>query len=180
MSDNPFINQVPTQEMIDFVTDRINRHIKSVNYFASLIGRHYPDHDLDKFDEPLFSRYVVGYWYLFNNDTSLADNVTPEFREAFIAAKKPHYQTRSHHTDYWGNPHDMPPVALEEMACDMFAMCAEKNMRGLKRAKKFLDYWVEDTPQWFQYSKEQDSIMRDLFAKLEARWNRDDFLKIWE
>ena len=175
MKQNLLINQPVTQEMIDFTKDKMKRHIEAVNYLASLIGRNYPDHDSDKLTAPLLNIFAIEYWYKFKTDTPPVG----EDREAFHTATISHYKNSAHHGQYWKNPHDMPFDAMEEMACDMFAMYAEKEIRG-KLAKHYLDYWAEDQPKWFPYSPAQDVVMRDLFAKLESRCNRDNLLNIWK
>ena len=50
---------IPIEEIINFHIKRTNCHVQTLNYFAQILGYHFPEHDSDKYKEP----YIFGYAY---------------------------------------------------------------------------------------------------------------------
>ena len=53
--------RIDLNDIFDFYELRLKCHVKSVNYFASILGYHFPEHDNDKNHEPI----RTGYAYVF-------------------------------------------------------------------------------------------------------------------
>ena len=49
---------IPVEKILDFYEKRTCAHIKSVNYFAGLIGYHFPEHDNDKMTGTIRTGYA--------------------------------------------------------------------------------------------------------------------------
>ena len=137
-------------------TDRTNKHIERVNKFAKIIGKSYPKHDADKFNE-LFN----GYSLMNKKD------VTKEEQAKIDNATYLHVLNNDHHCEHWCDPADiegfsrenptphgcldcseMPEYALEEMCCDWCAMSEEFNNTPFEWFEKNKDVrWHFDEPQ---------------------------------
>ena len=48
---------INVNDIFDFYELRIKSHVAAVNYFASLLGYHFPEHDGDKVIEPIRTGY---------------------------------------------------------------------------------------------------------------------------
>ena len=53
--------KIDINEIFTFYELRIKSHVEAVNYFASLLGYHFPEHDSDKVTEQI----RTGYAYIF-------------------------------------------------------------------------------------------------------------------
>lgn len=102
------------------------KHRQLVNYYASKVGKNYPNHDLDKLKPDMFIPYVKGFVI---GKQSLNPNEWKEFKNT----QDKHYKQASHHSQFWDKSwtHDgqipdvcgkMPDDAIIEMCADWCAM----------------------------------------------------------
>ena len=85
--------KIDTNDIFKFYETRIACHVRSVNYFASLLGYSFPDHDKDKILEPL----RTGYAYIFYNKYHPELRLLETYFELCNDAREAHYKHAPHH-----------------------------------------------------------------------------------
>lgn len=149
--------------------ERTHAHIDRVNKYAKKIGRSYPNHDSDKFNE-----LYAGYSLMSKNK----EDITKEEQAMIDDATFKHVINNEHHCEHWVDPKDiegfsrdnptphgcldcskMPESALEEMCCDWCAMSEEFNNTPFEWYEKNKD------TRW-HFNEEQDKFILDTLHKL--------------
>ena len=149
--------------------ERTHAHIDRVNKYAKKIGKAYPHHDEDKFNE-----LYDGYSLMSKNK----EDITKEEQAMIDDATFKHVINNEHHCEHWVDPKDiegfsrdnptphgcldcskMPESALEEMCCDWCAMSEEFNNTPFEWYEKNKD------TRW-HFNEEQDKFILDTLHKL--------------
>jgi hypothetical protein len=105
---------IPLDDITDFHKRRTRCHIDCLNYFAGLLGYHFPEHDNDKNIEP----YLTGYAY--HNYAAYHDGcaMPPQWLDAFESVRAEHHRMQPHHTEHYRSMAEIPHARLIEMICD--------------------------------------------------------------
>ena len=99
----------------------VQNHRDLVNYYASKVGKSFPNHDADKFTSEIMIPYIKGF---VRKHIELSDKEYNQFKNA----QHKHYQNNEHHPEHWDNslvPNvsgKMPKIAIIEMCADWCAM----------------------------------------------------------
>ena len=150
--------------------DRTKNHIELVNYFASKLGKQYPNHDSSK-----LTLLLSGYKYFMIP----REQLTAEQAEALDLVTLSHIKNAPHHPEYWTNTDltgftrsnccpngpidatDMIEECLEQMVCDWAAMSKE---------------YGKNTPmEWF----ESVNGKRWIFTSQQQEFIRQTIDKVW-
>ena len=86
---------IPVETIIDFHHKRTQCHIDCVNYFAGLLGYHFPEHDNDKNKNPI----QIGYAYV-NYAKYHCAHLLPAQQDAFRYACQEHHKNNLHHIEH--------------------------------------------------------------------------------
>ena len=105
---------ISTQDIFEFYEMRIACHVKSVNYFAGLLGYHFPEHDSDKVQEPI----RTGYAYIFYNSYHPKLHLMDEYFALCKDAHDMHHKHSVHHIESYKDVKDIPDIRLCEMIAD--------------------------------------------------------------
>ena len=105
---------VPIDEILKFHESRTKRHIAAVNYFAGLLGCHFPKHDYDKFIDPI----RVGYAYYNYARYHDGCKISKQYQDAFTKSHDEHHSTQPHHLEHYKTVQEIPNNILIEMVCD--------------------------------------------------------------
>jgi len=65
-----------TNAMKSYYNNRVNEHIKLVNYFAGKLNKEFPMHDCDKFDDEAYESNVQYLWEIKSIPNVEFNNVT--------------------------------------------------------------------------------------------------------
>ena len=65
---------VPIETIYEFHKTRTACHVASVNYFAGLLGYHFPEHDNDKNTEPMRTVYAYKNYASYSLEKTMAKN----------------------------------------------------------------------------------------------------------
>lgn len=145
--------------------ERTKKHIELVNYFASKLGKQYPNHDSSK-----LTLLLSGYKYFMIP----REQLTAEQTEALDLVTLSHIKNASHHPEYWTNtdltgftrsnccpngPIDatqMPQECLCELVCDWCSMSKEFNNSPID--------WFNSVngSRWIFTSEQQQFILDNL------------------
>lgn len=105
---------IPAEKILNFHTRRTQCHIDCLNYFASLLGYHFPEHDNDKNHDPIRIGYAYGNYVTYHPGCMMPSAAL----DAFKAAKAEHHRNAPHHVEHYARMSDIPKIRLAEMICD--------------------------------------------------------------
>ena len=88
----------PVDEIYNFHRIRTACHLASVNYFADIIGYHFPEHDNDKNFEPIRTGYAYKNYATYHKSYRMF----PAYGGVFQMAHATHHAHASHHIDFYG------------------------------------------------------------------------------
>lgn len=167
---------VPIETIYEFHKTRTACHVASVNYFAGLLGYHFPEHDNDKNTEPMRTGYAYKNYASYHPEYKLLD----KYVALFDAAHSAHHAHASHHIEYYGGDvAQIPDICLVEMVCDWFSASFEQ-------VNIIHDYEYETVSGWFDaklshldWTAAQLKTIRETINLIENRMNVADIMKIW-
>ena len=160
----------------EFHRVRTGCHIATVNYFAELLGYHFPEHDNDKSVEPMRTGYAYTNYAKYHPKYNLPENYT----ELFHAAHKTHHEHATHHVQFYGGDvSKIPDVHVIEMVCDWSAANFEQvSVMGDCEYNTTLE-WFDAKMAHLNWTDAQMDIIHSTLDKIAQ--NRDDqkIMKIW-
>ena len=162
----------------EFHRRRTTAHIASVNYFAGLLGgARFPDHDCDKFAEPMLTPYALKNYSNFHSGFVLSDVLESEVERM----RRQHHLSMGHHPESFANVADMPDDCLTEMVCDWFAANNEQALlQGGSEYSGVMDFYLRYARGAFGFAPRQMGLITDLIRELNPRADKEKFLEIWK
>jgi hypothetical protein len=145
-------------------------HINSVNYYASKIGKEFPNHDRSK-----LTMLFPAYRYTVKPK----DQRTKEEQEALDMVTLIHVTNASHHPEYWCDrsklegftranftPHgcldcsEMPEECINELVCDWCSV-------GKRKGNSAVEWFNRVNDVRWHFNNEQQMYIRLLIDKVE-------------
>ncbi len=167
---------IDLNEIFDFFETRIKCHVESVNYFAGLLGYHFPEHDRDKIVEPM----RTGYAYIFYGKYHKNVHLLPQQFELCHEAKLLHHDHSAHHIEHYKQVREIPDVRLYEMVSD-WASANFENMDVLGTPDAVpLTQWFDKNMSDFCWSEHQLEIIEKSFEIFESKTDKNKLLDIWK
>ena len=165
-----------TKDIFDFYDLRMLCHINSVNYFAGLFGRQFPEHDNDKFSDSMRN----GYAYVFYNTYYKNFDISDEQIIACNAVKYQHHKNATHHIEHYDMVSDIPDTCLCEILCD----CAATNFEFLRIIQQPgtlpLTEWFQQNMLQLPWNQKQMDIINKSLDILDKNSNFDTVTEIWQ
>jgi len=168
---------IPIADIYEFHRVRTACHIACMNYFAGLLGYHFPEHDNDKGIEPMRTGYAYKNYANYHPDYNLPDN----YEELAKIAISTHHEHASHHVDFYnGDVSQIPDIHVIEMVADW----ASANFEQL--------YVLRDCPyntvlEWFNavmgnknWTETQLNMIHTAMKTIEEKMDKDAVMKIWK
>ena len=168
---------IPVEDIYDFHRVRTACHIECMNYFAGLLGYHFPEHDNDKGVEPMRTGYAFRNYANYHPGY----NIPEKYDDLAKVAIATHHEHASHHIDFYdGDVTKVPNVHLIEMVADW----ASANFEQL--------YVLHDCPyekviDWFNavmadkgWTESQLQTIQDAIAFTEKHMDYDSVMEIWQ
>ena len=167
---------IPIEEIINFHIKRTNCHVQTLNYFAQILGYHFPEHDSDKYKEP----YIFGYAYCNYAKHHKNCAMLPQQKEIFAKVHEEHHKMQPHHIEHYDSVKDVPDIFLIEMICDWHSANFEQNC--ITHANEFscVSDFFDKAMAHLDWSNEQKKLMKSLIEKISQHADYDDVKKIWE
>ncbi len=168
--------KTPIETIYEFHEKRTACHISCVNYFAGLVGHHFPEHDNDKNIEPMRTGYAYKNYATYHPEYRLPSN----YDELFRTAHDTHHNHASHHVEYYhGDVSRISDVCLIEMICDWFSA-------NFEQVFILHDHEYESVTQWFDakishlgWTAIQLKTIGETVKLIERQLNHDDIMKLW-
>ena len=162
-------------DIFDFYELRIKSHVASVNYFASLLGYHFPEHDGDKVKEPI----RTGYAYIFYKTYHKNFHPMPEHVALCDDAIKLHHFGATHHIQHYKHVSEIPLIHIYEMIADW----ASANFEQINIIR---DPEAVELETWFQnkmadqgWTDEQMNIIQKSFEIIHTNIDAEHVKSIW-
>ena len=169
--------QIPIETILDFHTKRIQAHIRCVNYFAGLIGYHFPEHDNDK----LLGTIRNGYAYMAYKKYHPEFMLTKAQHEFYTFAHDEHHKTQPHHLEYY--KHDVSRISditLIEMICDWHSASFEQRFITHEDSIGYSVYDYFSTHlHHLKWSPHQLGLIQTMFDFLDMYTSHTDVMSIW-
>ena len=167
--------QIDVKDIFDFYELRIKCHIESVNYFASILGYHFPEHDSNKTHEPIRTGYAYTFYSKYHKNFYLR----PEHSELCEKAQDDHHKHSPHHIEYYEKVSDIPDVRLFEMLSDWASANFEQKNIIKDNKCGSLREWFK-TISSLQWTKHQLDIINSAFDIFEAKTDTEQISTIWK
>ena len=167
---------INTDDIFKFYEKRIECHIKSVNYFASLLGHNFPDHDRDKVKEPI----RTGYAYIFYNNYHPQLNLMNEYFDLCKDAHDTHHKHATHHIEHYDNVQNIPDVSLYEMFADWNSANFEQINILHEPDAILLDEWFDKNMSKLPWSDYQLEIIKKSFETIKEKTDKEIVESIWQ
>ena len=163
-------------DIFEFYEMRIKCHVESMNYFASLLGYHFPEHDSDKVREPI----RTGYAYIFYRTYHKNFRVTPEHEALCKDAWHEHHNHATHHIQYYKSAKDIPDIHLYEMISD-WASAKFEQMNIIRESESVpLREWFNNKMANLEWTEHQLDIIKKSFDIICKNTDVETITKIWQ
>lgn len=167
---------INVNDIFDFYELRIKCHIASMNYFAALLGYHFPEHDSDKVVEPV----RTGYAYIFYKAYHKNFHLTPEHVALCEDAKDIHHSHAPHHIQYYKHVSEIPDIRLYEMIADWASANFEQmNIIHEPDAIKITEWFKNNTAN-LGWSEHQLDIIHKSLEIIDKNTDVDTITNIWQ
>lgn len=168
--------QINMGDIFKFYETRINCHVKAVNYFASLIGHSFPDHDADKVEEPM----RTGYAYIFYNNYHPQLKLTEQYFQLCADARATHHKHATHHIPYYNDVSEIPDIRIYEMVSD-WASANFEQRNILKDTKNpSLEDWFDINLAHLPWTEHQIELIKQSFETIKKNTDDKIVIDIWQ
>ena len=166
---------INVNDIFDFYELRVKSHVAAVNYFASLLGYHFPEHDGDKTAEPV----RTGYSYIFYKTYHKNFHPTPEHESLCRDAINIHHAGATHHIQHYNHVSEIPLIHVYEMVADWAsANFEQKNIIRDPEAVE-IETWFENKMANLGWTDEQMEIIKKSFEIIHEKTDDEYVKSIW-
>lgn len=163
----------------EFHRMRTDAHVRCLNYFAGLLGYHFPEHDNDKNHGTM----RIAYSYINYAKYHPEYNIPETNRHLYVQMRMEHHQTQPHHLEYYTSASEISDTTLIEMLCDWHSANFEQRYITREDPKDYsvLQFFEQELKDNLKYtwSEHQLEIIYDTIEFLEMYTNHDEVMKIW-
>lgn len=168
---------IPAKTIMDFHVLRTKCHINSVNYFAQILGYHFPEHDNDKMHDPI----RIGYSYINYASYHPDCKLLPQQVDAYKKSHDEHHRTAPHHIEHYDDASKIPQIILIEMICDWHSANFESlHMQKKPDAPESVIKWFNNCISNLNWTQEQRALINEYCDKLSHDAHHDEIMAIWE
>lgn len=167
---------ISMNDIFDFYELRIRCHVASMNYFASLLGYHFPEHDSDKVKEPI----RTGYSYIFYKTYHKNFHTTDEHEALCRDAINSHHVYATHHIQHYEKATDIPDINLYEMIADWASANFEQKNIIHEPDSVSLETWFNKKMARAGWSEHQLEIIKKSFNIINKNTDIETITKIWQ
>ena len=158
---------------------RTSAHIQCLNYFAGLLGYHFPEHDNDKMSGPICMGYAYINYAKYHPDCKL----TPPQLELYHDKHAEHHHTQPHHLEYYSDTTTIPDVILIEMVCDWHSANFEQRFITHEdpldcTVSDFFEKHILHNPR-YKWHPAQIDLINELITFLGNYADHDAIMAIW-
>ena len=171
-----FIMIIDIKDVFEFAKLRIECHVRALNYFATMFGYNFPDHDGDKNLEPVRTGYAYILYAIYHKNFCL----TKDQELLALDAKNTHHKYASHHIQHYADIADIPDIRLYEMVSDWAsANFEQKNILCIENSIELAD-WVNKNQLNLNWTPHQLEIIRNAVKTIENQSDTNTLRAIWQ
>jgi len=171
--------KVDVSYIFKFYETRLKCHVTAVNYFASLLGHSFPDHDGDKNKEPIRTGYAYVFYNKYHPDGGLL-YLKKDYAELCKDAQNEHHKHATHHVQYYSNVSQIPDVRLYEMISDWASANFEQtNILGDTQTP-CLEKWFDNNMAHLPWTEHQIDIINKSFKIIREKTDKNKVISIWD
>lgn len=163
-------------DIFEFYEMRIKSHVASVNYFAGLLGYHFPEHDSDKIIEPIRTGYACIFYQTYHKNFHLTDQQI----ELCHDAKRTHHIHAPHHIEHYQSVNEIPDVYLYEMLSDWASANFEQTNILFDEFAGSLEQWFDKNMSHLPWTKHQLEIIEKSFQIFTENTDTEMVKTIWQ
>ena len=167
---------IALKTIMDFHHKRTQAHIDCLNYFAGLLGYHFPEHDNDKNSGQMRTGYAYINYANYHPDFKISNARTELYHEMHAE----HHRMQSHHIEHYTSASDITDITLIEMVCDWHSANFEQNHvihnPSSTSVRDFFDTIMQHKMNW---SEKQIALIYEVIDFLSIYANYDDIMAIW-
>ncbi len=167
---------IPAKTIMDFHELRTKCHINSVNYFAQILGYHFPEHDNDKVRDPI----RIGYAYINYASYHPECKLLPQQVDAYKKSHNEHHRTAPHHIEHYNDASEIPKIVLIEMICDWHSANFESiHMQKEPGAPESVIKWFNQSVGKLNWTTAQRALINEYCDKLSRATEYTEIKQIW-
>ena len=166
---------IDTKDIYEFSKLRIACHVESMNYFAGLLGYHFPEHDNDKNVEPMRTGYAYIIYSIYHKNFHL----TPEYEKLCREAHKTHHEHATHHIQHYKNVADIPDIRIYEMVSDWASANFEQMHIICVKDAICINDWFEKNHSDIAWTPHQLDIIKKSIQIINENTDEETLRKIW-
>ena len=163
-------------DIFEFYELRISCHVKSMNYFADILGYHFPEHDGDKVEEPI----RTGYAYVFYNAYHKNFHLSNEHIALCKDAGRLHHEHANHHIQHYSDASQIPDIYLYEMIADWASANFEQMNIIKEKDAVSIEEWFANNMAQYNWTNHQLEIIKNAFEKIAKNTNNETVVAIWQ
>lgn len=164
--------------IMDFHQIRTRAHIDCLNYYAGLLGYHFPEHDNDKNHGPMRDAYAYFNYAKYHPEFTLSAARHDLWRDMHDE----HHHMQAHHTGHYTHASEISDVTLIEMICDWHSANFEQNYvsheGGPTSVREFFDCDLRNRGD-LKWLPHQLAIIDEAIEFLSIYANHDEIMAIW-
>ena len=164
--------------IMEFHQIRTQAHIDCLNYYAGLLGYHFPEHDNDKNHGPMRDAYAYFNYAKYHPEFTLSTARHDLWRDMHDE----HHHMQAHHIGHYTHASEISDVTLIEMICDWHSANFEQNYvsheGGLTSVRDFFDCELRNRAD-LKWSPHQLEIIDEAIDFLSIYANHDEIMAIW-
>lgn len=170
---------IPLEKIHEFHHMRTDAHVKCMNYFAGLLGYHFPEHDNDK----NYGTMKTGYAYINYAKYHREYHFPETNRMLFQQMHDEHHMTQPHHLEHYSDVSEISDIALIEMICDWFSANFEQRYLTHEDPKDYtvLQFFENNlrNNKKYNWSEHQLETIYETIEFLEMYSDHNEIMKIW-
>ena len=170
---------IPLEKIHEFHHMRTDAHVKCMNYFAGLLGYHFPEHDNDK----NYGTMKTGYAYINYAKYHREYHFPETNRMLFQQMHDEHHTTQPHHLEHYSDVSEISDITLIEMICDWFSASFEQRYLTHEDPKDYTVLQYFDTNlrnnKKYNWSEHQLETIYETIEFLEMYSDHNEIMKIW-
>lgn len=167
---------INVDDIFEFYEMRIKCHVTSVNYFAELLGYHFPEHDGDKIIEPIRTGYACMFYRTYHK------NFCPTQQQIELSrdAEKIHHTHAPHHIEHYQNVNEIPDIYLYEILSDWASADFEEKYIINRKSYIPLKPWFDKNMSHLPWTEHQLEIIKKSFQIFAENTDTEILKAIWQ
>ena len=164
--------------IMEFHHRRTTAHVDCLNYYAGLLGYHFPEHDNDKNSGTMQTAYAYMNYAKYHPEFTLSNARHDLWHEMHAE----HHRMQPHHIEHYTDISTISDITLIEMICDWHSANFEQNYvsheGGPTSVRDFFDCKLRNRAD-LKWSPHQLEIIDEMIDFLAMYTNFDDVMAIW-